>query len=329
MHAQLEPPDLTQRIRGRPVADPPADEGPRRHRGVTVAESHQHHRCCGPPTAAQIVATTDRADCAGHRPERRRGPQRRRRAGRTGQTQQPGQRGQRLMSGGVVEGRLLEFMGQLPSLVGEARARELILLGEIVDHQKALRTGSANQVVAENDLDTAAQRLPERLTAQPPLAVSGARRALTPLGITTARRVCGSPWGNKLGASFQKTSFRHAERSPKDANRSGRDVEVPRWRTWCRSRRFRRPLAFEDVSTGEGFCGRANTGSVTALPGEAVTLSAAANGFLSSPQKAHRGPGGTWCPDPRCSATGALAAGRRSRRGVARRSVRVADGWAG
>jgi enoyl-CoA hydratase/carnithine racemase len=84
---------------------------------------------------------------------------------------------------GLTETRfgLLPDMGatfRLPPLVGEARARELILLGEIVDHHEALRIGLANQVVAEDELDAAAQRLAMRLAAQPPLAVSGARRAL-------------------------------------------------------------------------------------------------------------------------------------------------------
>jgi len=56
--------------------------------------------------------------------------------------------------------------------------RELILLGDIIDAQHALRIGLANQVVAVGDLDAAAAGLAGRLAAQPPLAVRGARRAL-------------------------------------------------------------------------------------------------------------------------------------------------------
>jgi enoyl-CoA hydratase/carnithine racemase len=67
---------------------------------------------------------------------------------------------------------------RLPRIVGESRARELILLGEVIDAQEALRIGLANRVVADQDLDGAAGELAGRLAAQPPIAVRGARRAI-------------------------------------------------------------------------------------------------------------------------------------------------------
>jgi enoyl-CoA hydratase/carnithine racemase len=67
---------------------------------------------------------------------------------------------------------------RLPRIVGESRARELILLGEVIDAQEALRIGLANRVVAERDLGAAAGELAGRLAAQPPIAVRGARRAI-------------------------------------------------------------------------------------------------------------------------------------------------------
>lgn len=76
---------------------------------------------------------------------------------------------------------LLPDMGatvRLPRIIGEGRARELILLGEVIDAAEALRIGLANRVVASQDLDTAAAELARRLAAQPPLAVRGARRAI-------------------------------------------------------------------------------------------------------------------------------------------------------
>ncbi|MBV9384167.1 MAG: enoyl-CoA hydratase/isomerase family protein, partial [Streptosporangiaceae bacterium] len=84
---------------------------------------------------------------------------------------------------GLLETRygLMPDMGatvRLPRIVGESRARELILLGEIVDAAEALRIGLANRVVAGADLDTAATALATRLANQPPLAVRGARRAI-------------------------------------------------------------------------------------------------------------------------------------------------------
>jgi enoyl-CoA hydratase/carnithine racemase len=76
---------------------------------------------------------------------------------------------------------LLPDMGatvRLPRIIGEARARELILLGEIIDADEALRIGLANRVVPDHDLEAAAAEFAGRLAAQPPLAVRGARQAI-------------------------------------------------------------------------------------------------------------------------------------------------------
>ena len=84
---------------------------------------------------------------------------------------------------GLLETRygLLPDMGatvRLPRIVGESRARELILLGEVIDAAEALRIGLANRMVAAEELDAAAAQLARRLAAQPPIAVRGARRAI-------------------------------------------------------------------------------------------------------------------------------------------------------
>jgi enoyl-CoA hydratase/carnithine racemase len=84
---------------------------------------------------------------------------------------------------GLLEMRygILPDMGatvRLPRIVGESRARELILLGEVIDAAEALRIGLANRVVADGDLEAAAAELAGRLAAQPPMAVRGARRAI-------------------------------------------------------------------------------------------------------------------------------------------------------
>jgi enoyl-CoA hydratase/carnithine racemase len=76
---------------------------------------------------------------------------------------------------------LLPDMGataRLPKIVGEGRARELILLGEVIDAAEALRIGLANRVVPDEDLNATAEALAKRLVGQPPLAVRGARRAI-------------------------------------------------------------------------------------------------------------------------------------------------------
>ena len=67
---------------------------------------------------------------------------------------------------------------RLPRIVGEARARELILLGEVIDAAEAVRIGLANRVVPGEDLDATAREFAARLAAQPPLAVRGARQAI-------------------------------------------------------------------------------------------------------------------------------------------------------
>lgn len=84
---------------------------------------------------------------------------------------------------GLLETRygLLPDMGatvRLPRIVGESRARELILLGDVIDAAEALRIGLANRVVADEDLDAAASGLAGRLAGQPPIAIRGARRAI-------------------------------------------------------------------------------------------------------------------------------------------------------
>jgi enoyl-CoA hydratase/carnithine racemase len=84
---------------------------------------------------------------------------------------------------GLTETRygILPDMGatvRLPRIVGESRARELILLGDVIDAEQALRIGLANRVVDDPDVESAAAELAARLAAQPPLAVRGARRAI-------------------------------------------------------------------------------------------------------------------------------------------------------
>ncbi|MFA1546959.1 enoyl-CoA hydratase/isomerase family protein [Actinomadura chokoriensis] len=120
---------------------------------------------------------------------------------------------------------LLPDMGatfRLAPLVGEARARELILLGEVVDHDEALRIGLANQVVAEDELDVAAQRLAMRLVAQPPLAVSGARRAMD-----AARRHDGEA---SLRAAVEEQARCIVSEDFKEARQAIAEGRPPEWR---------------------------------------------------------------------------------------------------
>lgn len=58
----------------------------------------------------------------------------------------------------------------LPRLVGTAKALELIMLGDIIDAQEALRLGLVNWVVPAAQLPAETQRLAERLAQGPTLA---------------------------------------------------------------------------------------------------------------------------------------------------------------
>ena len=67
---------------------------------------------------------------------------------------------------------------RLPRLVGPARAKELIFTGRFVDAEEALRIGLADQVVAPDDVYTAARSLAERLAAGPAYALRAAKEAI-------------------------------------------------------------------------------------------------------------------------------------------------------
>ena len=67
---------------------------------------------------------------------------------------------------------------RLPRLVGEARAKELILTADLVDAETALRYGLVSRVVPQAELMTAALELSQRIAQHPPLAVRFAKRAI-------------------------------------------------------------------------------------------------------------------------------------------------------
>lgn len=67
---------------------------------------------------------------------------------------------------------------RLPRLIGLARAKELILLGEIIDADTALRFGLVNRVVPPGQAETAARGLAEILASRGPVAVREAKGLL-------------------------------------------------------------------------------------------------------------------------------------------------------
>ena len=66
----------------------------------------------------------------------------------------------------------------LPRTVGVGKALELAMTGDRVDAQEALRIGMVNRVVPDAELMPAAMDLARRLKANPPLAVSWAKKLI-------------------------------------------------------------------------------------------------------------------------------------------------------
>lgn len=66
----------------------------------------------------------------------------------------------------------------LPRLVGLHRAKELVLLGDIIGAQQALDWGLVREVVEPDQLDDAVRRLADRLVAGPPIAMRQSKRML-------------------------------------------------------------------------------------------------------------------------------------------------------
>lgn len=58
----------------------------------------------------------------------------------------------------------------LPRLVGPARASEILLLGEVMDGERALRSGLVHRAAPAEELDGATEELVAKLAAGPPLA---------------------------------------------------------------------------------------------------------------------------------------------------------------
>ena len=67
---------------------------------------------------------------------------------------------------------------RLARLLGEARAKELVLAGRTVDAENALRLGLVTRVVPGTALGDTAMALAEQLRALPPLALAAVREAV-------------------------------------------------------------------------------------------------------------------------------------------------------
>lgn len=77
---------------------------------------------------------------------------------------------------GVIPGTGGAWLTQ--AIVGQGRAAELLLTGDVIDAARALELGLVNEVVATGSLLDAARALAERILAHPPDGVVANKRAL-------------------------------------------------------------------------------------------------------------------------------------------------------
>jgi enoyl-CoA hydratase len=67
---------------------------------------------------------------------------------------------------------------RLPAVIGPARAKEMILVGELIDAQRAEQIGLVNAVVADGQALAAAVEMAERIAQRGPVAVREAKRLI-------------------------------------------------------------------------------------------------------------------------------------------------------
>lgn len=67
---------------------------------------------------------------------------------------------------------------RLPRLVGMGKAKELILTGDHISAEEALRIGLVNQVVSPDQLDAAVEKICQKIAARGPVALHMAKVAL-------------------------------------------------------------------------------------------------------------------------------------------------------
>ncbi len=67
---------------------------------------------------------------------------------------------------------------RLPRLVGVGKAKELIMTGDHIPAEEALRIGLVNQVVPPEELDDAVQKMAEKLASKSPFALYIAKTAI-------------------------------------------------------------------------------------------------------------------------------------------------------
>ncbi len=121
-------------------------------------------------------------------------------------------------------GLSLDFGGSwvLPRLVGLHRAKELVLLADMLDAAEAERIGLVNRVVPHDELDAFVDDWAERLAAGPPVALSLSKRLLE-TGMTASL-------ADALENESMAVSINNSTEDMKEAFRAFRDRRDPVFR---------------------------------------------------------------------------------------------------
>jgi len=67
---------------------------------------------------------------------------------------------------------------RLPRIVGAAKAKELVMTGDPISAEEALRLGIVNQVVSSDELDAAVEKMVEKISSKGPFALYMAKMAI-------------------------------------------------------------------------------------------------------------------------------------------------------
>jgi 2-(1,2-epoxy-1,2-dihydrophenyl)acetyl-CoA isomerase len=108
----------------------------------------------------------------------------------------------------VKRGLSIDFGGSwiLPRLVGLRKAKELTLLGELIDAPTALELGLVHAVVAPEELDAAVDELVQRLRSGPPIAAALSKAMLNEaFDVTLAQALDHEGWAQSINAGTKDT----------------------------------------------------------------------------------------------------------------------------
>lgn len=92
---------------------------------------------------------------------------------------------------------------RLPSVVGPAKAAELLFTGDIIDAAEALRIGLVSEVAAHDELLARANALAARIACNPPLALRFMKQGLRRAAYGDARELGG--WAIEIIRALMKT----------------------------------------------------------------------------------------------------------------------------